>query len=155
MDRGRSSERALGRSGCAEMLSRKMIARKNSRRVFVDDEYFRYKISLTPKSKGIYCLNITVVGEGRNGSKLFIKGLIQKNYSVLAEASEFRFYAEVTQHEMHWLIREAILRRWEYTLPSSDYTLTVTNDIFELGFFRSIFLQAKVREAIAAASKPS
>ena len=125
-----------------------MIARKNTRRVSVDGQPFRYKVSLAPKRKGISHLNITVVSEDHNGSKLLIKGLIQKNYAVLLEKFESRFYAEITQHEMRWLISEAISREWDYALGGADLTLTVTNDIFEPGFFGNTLLQTKVREVI-------
>ena len=113
-----------------------MISKKKSRRVTVGSTKFRHKVSTTPRSKGIYELNITVQCEEHNGSKLIVDGLIQKDSSVWPIGSgELEFYPTVTRHEVEWCIREAINHGWDYTCPGPNFILPASNEIFRLGFW--------------------
>jgi hypothetical protein len=113
-----------------------MISKQKSRRVTVSDTRFRHKVSTTPKSRGVYDLNITAQSEDYNGSKLVVEGLIQKDSSVWPIAcGELEFYPTVTRHEVEWCIREAINHGWVYSTPGPNFILQSTNEIFRLGFW--------------------
>jgi hypothetical protein len=115
-----------------------MISKHKSRRVTVDSTRFRHKVSTTPKSKGIYHLNITAQSEDHNGSKLVVEGLIQKDISVwplIVGSGKSEYYPTVTRHEVGWCIREAINNGWNYSAPGPTFVLQVSNEIFRLGFW--------------------
>jgi hypothetical protein len=115
-----------------------MISKHKSRRVTVGSTRFRYKASTTPKSKGIYHLNITAQSEDDNGSKLVVEGLIQKDISVwplIIGSGESEYYPTVTRHEVEWCIREAINHGWDYSTPGPNFVLQASSEIFRLGFW--------------------
>ncbi|MEP4077920.1 hypothetical protein [Haloferula sp.] len=113
-----------------------MISKQKSRRVTVGGTRFRHKVSTTPKSKGVYELNLTAQSEDHNGSKLVVTGLIQKDSSVWPiAAGELEFYPTVTRHEAEWCIREAINHGWDYATPGANFVLEATNEIFRIGFW--------------------
>jgi len=113
-----------------------MISKKKARRVTIDNTAFRHKVSATPKSKGIYDLNITVQSEAHNGSRLVVAGLIKKDISVwpLTDYQEIHYYPTVTRHEVEWLIRNAIRNGWDYAAKGKNFTLQASNEIFRPGF---------------------
>ncbi|MBB5354028.1 hypothetical protein HNR46_004300 [Haloferula luteola] len=124
-----------------------MISKHKSRRVIVGGTRFRHKVSTTPKSKGVYELNITAQSEDHNGSKLVVVGLIQKDSSVWPIASgELEFYPTVTRHEVEWCIREAINHGWDYRIAGPNFALHATNEIFRLGFWSTERAQNPIRE---------
>jgi hypothetical protein len=115
-----------------------MISKQKSRRVTVGNTRFRHKVSTTPKSKGIYDLNITAQSEDHNGSKLVVEGLIQKDISVwplVAGSGESEYYPTVTRHEAEWCIREAINHGWDFSNPGPNFILQASNEIFRFGFW--------------------
>jgi hypothetical protein len=115
-----------------------MISKHNSRRVTVGSTRFRHKVSTTPKSKGIYHLNITAQSEDHNGSKLVVEGLIQKDISVwplIVGSGQSEYYPTVTRHEVEWCIREAINNGWDYATPGANFVLQASNEIFRPGFW--------------------
>jgi len=116
-----------------------MIPKHKSRRVIVGNTPFRHKVSTTPKSKGVYRLNITVQSENHNASKMVVEGLIKKDSSVwpLTNYRESHFYPTVSRQEVEWCIREAINRGWNYTATGPNFVLRVSNDIFRLDFWLS------------------
>src|SRR5690349_916931 len=114
-----------------------MISKQKSRRVTVGGIAFRHKVSTTPESKGIYCLNITVQSEAHNASKLVVEGLIQKDRSVwpITDFQELQYYPTVTRHEVEWCIREAINAGWDYAANGACFVLRVSNEIFNPYFW--------------------
>ena len=112
-----------------------MISKRNSRRAFIGEVAFRYKVSATPKSRGIYCLNITVQREEEPGSKLIVAGLIQKDRQIWPPTSweDHIYYPTVTRHEATWLIQQAIAREWDHSSKGADFILEATNEIFRVG----------------------
>ncbi|HEY8960568.1 MAG TPA: hypothetical protein VIM57_00075 [Luteolibacter sp.] len=124
-----------------------MISKQKSRRVTVGGTRFRHKVSTTPKSKGVYDLNITAQSEDHNGSKLVVEGLIQKDSSVWPIGSgESEFYPTVTRHEAEWCIREAINQGWDYSIPGTNFVLQASNEIFRFGFWAAERAQNPIRE---------
>ncbi len=113
-----------------------MISKRKARRVTIGDTPFRYKVSTTPISRGIYRLNITAQDERLNGSKLVVAGLIQKDITIwpLKDVEQHPYYPTVTRHEMEWLIQQAIAKGWVYSTTGPDFILKVTNEIFWFGF---------------------
>ena len=125
-----------------------MISKQKSRRVTVSGTRFRHKVSTTPKSRGIYNLNITVQSEDHNGSKLVVEGLIQKDISVWPIGSrESEFYPTVTRHEVEWCVREAINRGWAFSIRGPNFVLQATNEIFRLGFWSTDRAKNPIRKA--------
>lgn len=123
-----------------------MISKQKSRRVNVGGTRFRHKVSTTPKSKGVYDLNITAQSEDHNGSKLVVEGLIQKDSSVWPIGSgESEFYPTVTRNEAEWCIREAINQGWDYSSSGSNFVLQASNEIFRLGFWATERAQNPIR----------
>ncbi|HEY1121294.1 MAG TPA: hypothetical protein VGE67_06820 [Haloferula sp.] len=112
-----------------------MISKRNSRRATIGDVVFRYKVSATPKSKGIYQLNFTAQREAHQGSRLVVVGLIQKDAWTKPAANweEHIYYPTVTRHEAAWFIQEAIAGGWEHSSKGRDFILEVTNEIFRVG----------------------
>lgn len=114
-----------------------MISKRKARRVTIGDVDFRYKVSTTPISRGIYRLNITVQSELLNGSKLVVVGLIQKDITIWPLANfreEHIYYPTVTRHEIGWLVREAMGRGWDHAANGPTFTLEASNEIFRSGF---------------------
>ena len=112
-----------------------MISKRNSRRATIGELAFRYKVSTTPKSKGVYQLNFTAQREGHNGSKLVVVGLIQKDISIwpIVSHEDHIYYPTVTRHEAVWLIRDAIARGWDHSRKGPDFILEASNEIFRVG----------------------
>lgn len=115
-----------------------MISKQKSRSVTVGTTRFRHKVSTTPKSKGIYHLNITAQSEDHNGSKLVVEGLIKKDTSVwplVGGSGKIEYYPIVTRHEAAWCIREAINLGWDYTTSGPNFILQASNEIFRPEFW--------------------
>jgi len=112
-----------------------MISKRNSRRATIGELAFRYKVSTTPKSKGVYQLNFTAQREGHNGSRFVAAGLIQKDRSICPPSSweDHIYYPTVTRHEATWLIREAIAYGWDHSSKGPNFILEATNEIFRVG----------------------
>ena len=126
-----------------------MLSKQNSRRATEDGTAFRYKVSCTPQSKGVYRLNITVQSEEHNGSKLLINGLIMIdcNEAPAKDRGKAEDCPTVTKHEVQWCIREAINSGWDYRTQGTDFTLQVINEIFGLGFWSSDQAENPIRES--------
>lgn len=112
-----------------------MFSKRNSRRVILGDVAFRYKVSTTPISRGIYRLNFTAQLEVNPGSKLVVAGLVQRDPFVLAPQSreDHIYYPTVTRHEANWFVREAIARGWDPSCEGKDFVLEATNEVFRIG----------------------
>jgi hypothetical protein len=97
---------------------------------------FRHKVSTTPKNRGIYDLNITIQSEIHNGSKLVIKGLIQKDVTIWppGDFREHINYPTVTRHEVEWLVNKAIANGWSHSAKGPNFILEASNEIFRYGF---------------------
>ena len=113
-----------------------MISKRKARRVTIGGTAFRYKVSTTPISRGIYQLNITVQRELLNGSKLVVVGLLQKDITIwpLEDLEQHVYYPTVTRHQIEWLIHQAIGKGWIWPSRGPDFILKVTNEIFRFWF---------------------
>ena len=113
-----------------------MISKQKARRVTIEGNAFRHKVSTTPISRGIYRLNITIQSETHNASKLVVEGLVQKSISIWppTEHDDFRFYPTVTRHEVEWLTKDAISKGWNYSVMGPNFTLQASNEIFGVGY---------------------
>ncbi|MCW1924986.1 hypothetical protein OKA05_20655 [Luteolibacter arcticus] len=113
-----------------------MISKRNARNATIGGIVFRYKVSTTPKSRGVYDLNITVQSVADNGRKLIVVGLIQKDPWIRPLLSPLVHWEcpTVTRHEIEWLVREAIGGGWDFSTKGADFVLEASNEIFRCGF---------------------
>jgi len=113
-----------------------MISQKNSRNTAVNGTSFRYKISLTPISKGRYKLNFTAQSINDNGSRLVVDGLESRDLAVLPwdKPDDHKYYPTITRHEATWLIQQAIIQGWAYTDKGNNFIIKSNNEIFEYDF---------------------
>lgn len=123
-----------------------MISKHKARRVTIGGTAFRYKVSCTPRSRGIYGLNITVQNESHNGSKLLVTGLISKDHTIwpMSEGDSIH-YPTVTRHEVETLVKEAIHQGWDHSAKGRDFTLHASNEIFRLWTPLTLFIHSSRR----------
>ena len=134
-----------------------MISKANSRQTTYGEVKFRYKVSLKPKSKGVYEFKITVQSEEHNGSKLLVTGILQhdqlvippEDYKCLPEI--YKWYPEIIKGDINGFICEAIGLGWVYGAAGTNFILQASNAIFmnpfrgekPEGFYHGRFFQAK------------
>ena len=132
------------------------MSKRKSRRVTIGNTPFRHKVSTTPKSRGIYHLNITVQSEMHNASKLVVVGLIQKDITIWpleGVEGQYIYYPTVTRHEVEWLVKEAIRKGWDYSAKGLNFTLEVSNEIFRFGFLSAQIKKDQAEQGVSTSEK--
>ncbi len=111
-----------------------MISRSKARHAEVDGAKFRYKMSTTPRSRGIYDLNITVQSEAHNGCRLRVVGLVQRDSQILPPCDEFDYtwYPTVCRLHVELFIEHAINKGWKFRDRRKDFLLEATNEVFRM-----------------------
>lgn len=111
-----------------------MISRSKARNAEVDGTKFRYKVSTTPRSRGIYDLNITVQSKDHNRCRLRIVGLVQRDSQVLPPCPEFDYtwYPTVCRLHVELFIEHAINKGWNFQNRGKDFLLEATNEVFRM-----------------------
>lgn len=134
-----------------------MISNQKARRATIGAITFRYRVSTTPISRGIYRLNITVQSQEHNACKLVVEGLIQKDRSIWppTENKDYTYHPTVTRHEATWLVQEAIQKGWNYAAKGSNFILQASNEIFDVCFMADQFTKKKAESEAIKKNKPA
>lgn len=114
-----------------------MISKSKSRSIKVGDVSFRYKVSSKPRSKGVYELNITIISEESNASRLLVTGVLQHDLSIEPpqcpdDYSDHQYQPTITRDDIEGFIKEAIERGWDYKTRGRDFELPSSNEPFRL-----------------------
>ncbi len=111
-----------------------MLSGSKARNAEVDGAKFRYKVSTTPRSRGIYDLNVTVQSKEHNGCRLRVVGLVQRDSQVLPPCDEFDYtwYPTVCRLHVELFIEHAINKGWKFQDRGKDFLLETTNEVFRL-----------------------
>jgi len=113
-----------------------MLRRSGSKRIVVDAEPFRYRVSeLGADDQCEVLLAVTVQHDRANGALLRVWGLASRR----VPESESKFYAgrtvyrSIEPRHVERLIRIALARGWNPKAPGSPFRASVANtDVFDL-----------------------
>ena len=111
-----------------------MISRSKSRPTHIDGTRFRFSVSSTPKSEGVFELNITIQSEDHNGRKLFVKGITQHDYAKKPPQclEDQKYHPTIIRADIDGFIKEAIAEGWDYETPGTDFVIQMTNEPFRM-----------------------
>lgn len=110
-----------------------MISKSNARKTEVRGTVFRYKVSTSPRSRGVHDLNVTIQSERHNAGKLIVKGLEIRDSSVLPPGQDDSiWYPTVTRSLIDGIIELAIDQGWDFTARGEDSIFEASNEIFRL-----------------------
>ena len=109
------------------------LNKSKSRPITVDDNKFRYIISISWHDGGKFDFNITVQSEAHNGCKLLLKGLVTRDFWLdfsdnLGEEIDNTDYPTITPKHISAFIMRAINEGWEYSSTGKDFILKVSNE---------------------------
>ena len=106
-----------------------MLPKRKSRPITVQGNRFRYVISQSWKDDGWFDFNITVQSELHNGSKLFVKGLVTRNFwlDVPNPKPDSNAYLVLTPGHIGNYINQGIDEGWLYDQSAQDHEITVTS----------------------------
>ena len=110
------------------------LPKNKSRLISVDNEDFRYVISISWQGSGNYHFNVTVQHEEMNGSKLLLQGLVSRNFwldfsDLIKEKIEFKEgeYPTITPKHIAHFIRLGIKKGWCYHNSGKNFILEINN----------------------------
>lgn len=108
------------------------LNRKNSRRIVVGEEAYRYKVSATsPDENRNYRLNVTLQREA-GGSRLEVRGLVTRDFWLdISQPGEKRSedYPAVMPQHIQTIIELAIKAGWQPQTTGPSFVLKLNNEV--------------------------
>ncbi|OZG70331.1 hypothetical protein BTA51_26820 [Hahella sp. CCB-MM4] len=111
------------------------LPKTKSRRIIVDEMVYRYAISVSKRGDASFDLNITVQNEKDNAGKLFLKGLVTRDFwldfsDLVGEGIDRSNYPTITPMHVQYFIRRALDEGWDRAKPG-NFVLAVSNEDLE------------------------
>ncbi|MYM60034.1 hypothetical protein GTG28_12445 [Vibrio sp. OCN044] len=109
------------------------LPKSKSRKISLENIYYRYSVSVSSKDNGEFDLNITVQNEAANGSKLTLKGLVTRNFwldfsELVCDVVDWDYYPKITPKHIEYFINLAISKGWEHNKKGSNFILQFNNE---------------------------
>ncbi|QGQ23089.1 hypothetical protein F1728_10580 [Gimesia benthica] len=108
------------------------LNRKHSRRIVVDEENYRFKVSTTSIDKdGNYRLNVTVQREA-GGARLEVCGLLTRDYWLdISDPGDkdSADYPVITPKHVRFIIEQARQQGWQALEPGPTFVLELENQM--------------------------
>jgi len=106
------------------------LNKKSSRRIVVDEETFRYKVSATrPDEDGKFQLNVTIQRDA-GGSRLEVRGLFTRNFWLdISEpgVKTSKDYPVITPRHIRTIIKQAQQQGWQPEETGPAFVLELEN----------------------------
>ncbi|WP_417387178.1 hypothetical protein [Gimesia sp.] len=107
------------------------LNRKNSRRIMIEEEAFRYKVSTTrPDEDGKFQLNVTIQRDA-GGSRLEVRGLFTRNFWLdISEpgVKTSKDYPVITPRHIRTIIDEAKAAGWQPQKTGPGFVIELENE---------------------------
>lgn len=106
------------------------LNKKNSRRIVVDEETFRYKVSATsPDEDGHFHLNVTLQREA-GGSQLQVRGLVTRDFWLDISEPGVKTnedYPIITPRHIRLIIKQAREEGWQHHVTGPVFVMELNN----------------------------